>query len=148
MAVTDAFTPASPDAVWEVLCDGWMYSNWVVGTSHMRAVGSRWPEVGSKLFHASGVWPAVRRDETEVVASVPAQRLELLAKARPFGTARVVMDLRPEGTGTRITMTEVPVAGPGKWLHNPGADYVLKQRNDEALGRLAAIAERRTEPGD
>ncbi len=148
MAVTSTRTSATPAAVWDVLRDGWMYSNWVVGTSHMRAVGAAWPEVGSKLFHASGLWPAVRRDETEVVEAEPGTRLVLVAKARPVGTARVVVELRPEETGTRITMTEAPLSGPGKWLHNPAADLILKRRNDEALARLSALAERRRVPRD
>lgn len=148
MAVTSVHTAASPEAVWAVLADGWLYSNWVVGTSHMRAVETAWPQPGSRLFHASGLWPAVRRDESVVEESEPVRRLVLTARARPFGEARVSVDLAPEGTGCRITMAEHPSAGPGKWVHNPAADRLLKHRNDEALARLAAVAERRQRPAD
>jgi len=47
-----------------------------------------------------------------------------------------------------VTMTETPISGPGKWLHNPVTDGLLGRRNTESLARLAAIAERRTEPSD
>jgi len=45
-------------------------------------------------------------------------------------------------------MVETPIAGPGKWLHNPAAEALLIRRNQESLARLAALAERRTEPAD
>ena len=90
----------------------------------------------------------MRRDETEVVEVEPATRLVVLAKARPFGVARVDVRLAADGTGTRVTMDEVPVSGPGRWVHNPAADAVLKRRNVEALARLSALAERRERPLD
>ncbi len=43
-------------------------------------------------------------------------------------------------------MVETPVAGPGKWLHNPIADAVLTRRNTEALTRLGCLVERPTTP--
>ena len=148
MATATRRTTATPEAVWAVLADGWMYANWVVGTSHMRAVEATWPAVGSKLFHASGLWPVVRRDETEVEESAPFSRLVVRAKARPFGEARVVLEIASDGEGSDLSMTEVPVRGPGKLLHNPVADLVLLRRNVEALARLAALAERRRHPAD
>ncbi len=66
MATVTGRIDARPDQVWDVLADGWPYSNWVVGSSHMRAVEAAWPAAGSRLFHASGVWPATLRDETPV----------------------------------------------------------------------------------
>jgi uncharacterized protein YndB with AHSA1/START domain len=132
--------------VFAVLADGWLYSNWVVGTSHMRAVEANWPAVGSRLHHAAGVWPAVARDESVVEELEPDRRLVLTAKGRPFGEARVVIELEASGETTRITMTETPTAGPGKWIHNPLTEALLVRRNVEALARLAALAERRTQP--
>lgn len=138
---------APRDRVWEVLSEGWTYSNWVVGTSHMRAVEAAWPGVGSRLFHASGAWPFVTRDETKVEESVPAQRLVMIARGRPFGEARVKIELADDGvSGCRITMHETPVAGPGKWLHNPATEALLVRRNVEALDRLSALVEARTAP--
>lgn len=146
MAVVKRSIKASPDDVWAVLADGWLYSNWVVGTSHMRAVETAWPAVGARLFHASGVWPVVARDETKVEESEPSRRLVLLARGRPLGEARVVVELEPDGDSTQVTMHETPVAGPGKWLHNPASEAVLVRRNVESLARLAALVERHTQP--
>ena len=57
---------ASPPEVFAVLAEGWLYSDWVVGTSHVRAVDQHWPDAGTRLHHATGVWPLVVRDETVV----------------------------------------------------------------------------------
>ena len=78
----------------------------------------------------------------------PARRLVLRAKGRPLGEARVVLELHADDTGTRVVMTEEPVSGPGRWLHNPASEALLVKRNTESLSRLAAISERRTRPGD
>ena len=148
MATVTATIRVSPEAVFAVLADGWLYSNWVVGTSHMRAVEADWPVVGSRLHHASGIWPAVARDESVVEEVESNRRLVLIAKGRPLGEARVVIELAAAGDATLATMTETPVAGPGKWAHNPLSEAILVRRNVEALARLAALAERRTEPAD
>lgn len=146
MATVDGYMAATPDDVFAVLADGWCYSNWVVGSSHMRAVEAEWPAVGSRLFHASGAWPAVLRDETRVEELVEGERLVMLARGRPMGEARIDLTLRAEGGGTRLTMTERPVSGPGRWLDNPASEALLVRRNREALARLAAMVERRTQP--
>jgi hypothetical protein len=134
VGTVDRFIAAPPSEVFSVLADGWTYSNWVVGTSHMRAVAADWPAVGSKLHHASGVWPLALRDESVTV------------KGRPFGEAKVVMTLTAEDDGTRVSMYEAPTKGPGKWLHNQATEALLIRRNVEALARLGAIAERHTSP--
>ena len=41
-------TSASRQQVWDVIADGWTYSQWVVGNSGMRAVEPSWPAPGSK----------------------------------------------------------------------------------------------------
>lgn len=146
MAVNVVHIDRTPAQVFAVLSDGWTYSNWVVGTSHMRAVEQGWPQPGSHLHHAAGAWPFVRRDNTVVEAMEPNRSLTLTARGRPFGEAKIVMDLEAEDGGTRVTMTETPTAGPGAWLHNPVADSLLARRNNEALARLRALAERRDSP--
>lgn len=148
MAKVEAFIEAAPERVFEVLSNGWYYPNWVVGTSHMRAVDEHWPDVGSKLFHASGIWPMALRDETEVEAVVPGSRLVMMVKGRPLGEARVEINLHREGGGTRVVLTEEPVRGPGAWAHNPVTERLLHRRNVEVLARLAAIAEQRSTPAD
>lgn len=148
MAVNSAVINASRDATFAVLADGWLYSNWVVGTSHMRAVEAEWPAAGSRLFHAAGLWPMVTRDETEVESVEPGRRLELTARGRPFGEAKIVMELSDEDGNCRVTMYETPVSGPGQWLHNPLSEALLVRRNTESLARLAAVVERRTAPSE
>ena len=56
----------SPEDVFAVLADGWLFPTWVVGASRMRKVEEAWPQVGSRLHHSFGVWPALLNDETTV----------------------------------------------------------------------------------
>ncbi|MDQ6839730.1 MAG: SRPBCC family protein [Actinomycetota bacterium] len=146
MATVTAHVQATPAEVFEILADGWYYPTWVVGTSHVRAVGADWPAAGSRIFHASGVWPIVVRDETKVEHSVPAERLVMITRARPMGEAKVDIILLPEPDGTSVTMVETPVGGPGRWLHNPLNEALLIRRNVETLARLTALAEHRSTP--
>jgi uncharacterized protein YndB with AHSA1/START domain len=146
MATVTAHIKAPPEAIFAVLADGWSYSGWVVGTSHMRAVEDAWPSVGSRLFHASGVWPAVLADETSVEAITRDERLVMTARGRPLGEARIEVSLAPDGAGTTVTLAETPIRGPGHWLHHRVSDSVLRRRNEESLARLAALSERRTAP--
>jgi hypothetical protein len=146
VATVSCLIDTDPDTVFTVLAEGWFYSNWVVGTSHVRAVQDTWPAAGSKLYHATGVWPVVARDETVVEEVEPGRLLVLLARGRPLGEARVRIELAPTGTGTTVTMHESPVAGPGKWLHTPLTEMALTRRNTESLARLTALVERHTQP--
>lgn len=74
-------TTASRQQVWQVVADGWTYSQWVVvGNSRMRAVEPNWPALGTKIHHTIGVWPATIDDETVVEACKPLAELVLLAK--------------------------------------------------------------------
>ncbi len=145
MATVTCHTAATPAAVFAVLADGWYYSDWVVGTSHLRAVDAHWPNRGARLQHAFGIWPAVIPDESEVEEVIPGELLVLIVKGRPLGSARVVIDLQPAGGGTDVTMTEDPLSGPGKWAHNRVMDALVAARNTESLHRLAALAEHRTQ---
>src|SRR4029078_6247207 len=86
-------TTATRQQVWDVIADGWTYSQWVVGNSRMRAVEPSWPAVGSKIHHTIGIWPVAINDETEVESCTPEEELVLLARTRPFGQARIVLRL-------------------------------------------------------
>ena len=134
---------ATPEQVWEVLADGWLYPLWVVGASRMREVDDSWPEVGSKLHHSVGLWPALLDDNTEVTDCDPLRMLSLRARAWPFGEAAVVLRLNEYGGGTRVVIEEDAVSGPGKLIPKPARAPGLKWRNVETLRRLAFIAERR-----
>ena len=143
MARTRATVAAPASAVWAVLSDGWSYSSWVVGTAKIRAVDPEWPATGTKLHHAFGAWPAMLKDESEVLDSEPGRRLLLQARGWPAGEATVEIILEPNGTGTTVEIAEKPTAGPGRWVDNPLLDAITKRRLGEMLARLAAIAEGR-----
>ena len=99
-------TTATRQQVWDVVADGWTYSQWVVGNTRMRAVDPGWPAPGSKIHHTVGVWPLVFNDETEVESSTPLEVFILLAKGRPLGGARIVLRLFDIQDGCRIEMAE------------------------------------------
>jgi len=135
---------APPQAVWDVLSDGWLYPLWVVGATRMRAVDQDWPAVGSRIHHSAGVWPVVVDDNTEVKAAEPLQRLQLRAKGWPLGEADVVLTLEAVGAGTRVTIEEDAAEGPGRLVPGPLRAPMLKWRNTETLRRLAYVVEGRT----
>ena len=133
----------TPQRVWDVLSDGWLYPLWVVGASRMREVEDEWPAVGSKLHHSVGVWPALIDDSTEVTDCEPLQLLALRARAWPLGEAAVRLTISNAGASTRVVLQEDAISGPGKVVPAPVRAPGLKWRNTEALRRLAFIAERR-----
>ncbi|MEO3935784.1 SRPBCC family protein [Dermatophilaceae bacterium Soc4.6] len=135
----------TPDAVWSVLADGWLYANWVVGASRLRDVDQTWPGRGSRLHHSFGVWPAVIDDSTQVLRSEPPSRLVLQAKGWPMGEAVVEMQLTPVGDDRcEVSMLEDAVSGPGLLVPLVVRQPLIAARNREALHRLALIAEGRS----
>lgn len=147
MAEVNGHIAAPPEQVWATLADGWLYSSWVVGTSKIRSVDDGFPAVGSKIYHAFGLWPLLIQDETEVLACQPGQHLLLQARGWPAGEATTAIDLLPSSGGTAIRLAETPTKGPGAWVNNPAAEAVLKRRLAECLSRLAPLVEgRRTGP--
>jgi hypothetical protein len=136
-------TSATRQRVWDVIADGWTYSQWVVGNSRMRAVDPQWPAPGSTIRHSIGVWPFVIDDLTVSEVCNPPGELVMLAKGRPFGAARITMRLFDIEGGCRIEMAEVPVSAPLRWLPKRVALAAALPRNRECTWRLAALAERR-----
>jgi uncharacterized protein YndB with AHSA1/START domain len=143
MSVTTRTIDTTPERVWDVLADGWLYPLWVVGATRMRDVDRNWPEVGARLHHSAGVWPAVVDDTTEVLEVVPGSMLRLRARGWPAGEAEVVITLSAQGAGTRVELREDAVSGPGRLLPSAVRQPAIHVRNVEALQRLAAIAEGR-----
>lgn len=143
MATVSRTISAAPDRVWSVLADGWNYPLFVVGASRMRDVDVAWPEVGTKLHHSVGVWPALIDDATEVLEMLPGARLRLRAKGWPLGEAEVEFRLTEHPDGTRIEIEEVPTSGPGVLVPPPFKGLGLQWRNTETLRRIALIAENR-----
>jgi uncharacterized protein YndB with AHSA1/START domain len=143
VAIVQRTFQASPARVFAVLADGWSYSDWVVGTVHIRDVEKNWPATGAKLHHKAGPWPLSLQDSSTVLAMEPDRRLKLTAGLWPFGEAVVDIRLEPVGEGrTRVTMAEDFERGPLKLIRNKINDLVLHRRNIESLRRLADIVER------
>lgn len=134
---------APPQQVFDVLADGWTYSDWVVGTAHVRDVDDSWPRVGSRLHHRAGPWPFSLQDASTVLVCDAPHRLVLKAGLWPAGEATVVFTLEPvDGDRTRVTIGEEFAAGPLRWVRNKLNDLVLHLRNRETLNRLSDIATR------
>lgn len=132
-----------PGAVFDVLRDGWVYADWVVGTRAIRAVEPDWPEPGTALHYTVGYGPLRKDDETRSLAYEPDKRLELEAHAWPAGTARIELRAEPTDGGTLVSIDEHPLRGPAKLLHNPLADLLINLRNVETLRRLERLAQAR-----
>lgn len=130
-----------PEAVFEVLADGWLYPSWVVGASRMRDVDEAWPEEGSKLQHSVGVWPMLLDDSTRVREWDPPHRMVLRARGWPIGEASVAIDVEPRGGECIVRMSEQAVKGPGRFVPRWLANAVIGWRNRETLHRLAYLAE-------
>jgi hypothetical protein len=135
---------APAEAVWAVVSDGWLYANWVVGTSRVRAVDPGWPAEGRRIHHSFGVWPAVIDDETVSLEAEPGERLLLRARGWPMGEARVQLSISEQQPDScLVTIVEDAVAGPGLVVPRPARQVAIAVRNTEALRRLALIAEGR-----
>ena len=142
MASNERRVSASPEQVFGVLADGWLYPTWVVGASRMRTVDAAWPAVEARLHHSVGVWPLLLNDETRILEWQPPRRAVLEAKGWPFGTATVELEVTRDGSsGCTVRITENPRRGPGVLVPKPLRDALIKIRNTEALRRLAFLAE-------
>jgi hypothetical protein len=133
----------TPDEVFRVLGDGWLYPSWVVGASRMREVDDSWPAAGSELHHSFGVWPALINDKTVVEESIPPRHMVMRARGWPIGEARVTIDIKARGDDSVVRIQEEPIAGPGRFVPQGRMDILLHRRNDETLHRLAYLAEGR-----
>ena len=60
-ATTDKVMRCTPEDVWNVLADGWLYGLWVVGASRIRGVDRSWPSPDSRIHHSVGSWPHAYR---------------------------------------------------------------------------------------
>jgi uncharacterized protein YndB with AHSA1/START domain len=141
MVHSERLIHAPAERIFGVLADPRSYARWVVGSDTIRAADDTWPEPGSRFHHRVGVGPLKINDHTEVVAMVPERRLDLHAKARPLGTARVGLRLEPRGGATLVTMDEDGGDLVSRvLLFNPLSGPLVKKRNDESLRRLEELA--------
>ena len=143
MSINQRAAHCTPEAVFAVLSDGWLYAAWVVGASRIRDVDEAWPAVGAKVHHSVGAWPLLLDDHTEVLESEAPSLLQLRARAWPAGEATVTIKIDPTPAGCMITIEEQATGGPAKFIPNVVEDALLSARNNETLARLAAIAEGR-----
>lgn len=147
MAVTERVVQAPIDDVYAVLANGWSYSDWVVGTAHVRAVDDHWPSPGAAIHHKAGPWPLSVQDKTVALASEKPRSLVVAPHMWPLGEARVTITLSEVGPeATRVRLAEDFQAGPLRWVRTKVNDLLLHYRNREALRRLADLAVRRTHP--
>ena len=148
MSTTSRPVRATPEQVWSVLADGWLYPLFVVGATRMRDVDENWPAVGARLHHSVGSWPLMLDDTTEVLEVEEGKRILLLARAWPAGHAHVEISLEPSaasaGDQTVVTIVENATAGPGALIPKVLQDPQLHVRNIETLRRLAFVVEGRT----
>jgi uncharacterized protein YndB with AHSA1/START domain len=141
MARSERLIPTTPERVFDVLADPKTYAYWIVGSDAVRDADDTWPAPGSRFHHQVGVGPLKIRDHTEVLAMEPDRRLELHAKARPLGTARVGLTLEPRDGATLVTMEEDGGDLVSRVvLFNPLGQVVVRVRNDESLRRLEELA--------
>ncbi|MGC3003450.1 SRPBCC family protein [Streptomyces sp. G35A] len=141
MAVRHHLIRTSPQAVWAVLADGTRYGEWVVGTSESEPVRGQWPQLGAAIRYEVRFGPLRLSDETVVRRCEPVRALELEAKAGPFGTARIAIELRPWGDDCLVIVDEHPLRGAGGTVHNVGVEALIQIRHRAMLGRLAKLCE-------
>ncbi|ALO05731.1 hypothetical protein AQF52_0129 [Streptomyces venezuelae] len=98
--------------------------------------------MGARLRVRVGVGPLTLDDTCVVRICEPGRRLELEAKADPFGAARIAMNLIPWGENTLFLLEWHPLRGPGTRMHGLPVDYVVSIRNGMMLTKLARIAVR------
>ena len=141
MSRTTRVMTCSPQAVFDVLSDGWTYATWVVGAARIRDVEKDFPAAGSSIHHSVGAWPVLLSDSTSVEQADPPREITLRVRAWPAGEGLVHIMLKPAGLGTEVTMEEQAVRGPATLLPKPLQDVILHARNVESLARLAYLAE-------
>jgi uncharacterized protein YndB with AHSA1/START domain len=139
----------SPDDVFDILEDGWSYATWVVGAARIREVDEDWPKPGSRIHHSVGAWPLLINDDTSVEEIDRPRELVLTVRAWPAGEGKVSITCDPQDGGrTLVTIREDASAGPAQLVVKPLRDRMLSWRNDEALLRLAFLAESRARKTD
>jgi Polyketide cyclase / dehydrase and lipid transport len=149
VARTEYVINAAPEQVFAVLADGWTYSDWVVGTAHIRDVDAEYPAPGTAVHHKVGPWPLSLQDNSVVLDCAPDRMLLLRVRIWPLGEAKVRLTLVPVGAAsTRVTMAEDFEQGPLHWIRTKVNDLALHWRNKESLRRLGDLATRRVRAGN
>ncbi len=139
---TTRIIDATPQAIFDVLSDGWTYATWVVGAARIRRVDADFPAPGCQVHHSVGAWPVLLSDNTGVVAIDAPREILLRVRAWPAGEGEVRLTCHDLGDGrTEVVMRETAVNGPVTLVPKPLEDRLLRGRNAETLRRLAYLAE-------
>jgi hypothetical protein len=123
--------------VFAVPANGSYYSDWVVGTAHARAVDQNWPAAGTtRLYHATGVWPLVMRDETVVEHTDPDRQLiRTLTATAPCGDEQIgSSDRSPAGCRGAAWRIRRIASDPSARIDGKYGDH--RQRHRRALSDL------------
>jgi uncharacterized protein YndB with AHSA1/START domain len=136
------FMPVPPAAVWDALSDAGGFGYWVVGSKVIRDADATWPAPGSKIHHTVGLGPLEISDHTESIEADEPHRLQLRAKGRPLGTAKVTLEMTPKDGGTVVTITENPDGAFRPLGLIPPLQLFSALRNAESLMRLEELAMR------
>lgn len=141
MARNQRVMPVPPERVFAVLADPDAYGHWVVGSDTIRDADAAFPAVGTRFHHRVGFGPIKVNDHTEVLAVDPPRLLQLRARARPLGTAKVTLTLEPRGPAhTLVTIVEDGGDTLTRLLFNPLTHLLVRGRNAESLRRLEELA--------
>ena len=132
--------PVPPAAVWDALSDAGGYGYWVVGSKVIRDADAAWPAPGSKIHHTVGLGPLEISDHTESLEADAPRRLQLRAKGRPLGTAKVTLEMTPKDGGTVVSITENPDGAFRPLAFIPPLQLLSALRNAESLMRLEELA--------
>lgn len=141
MATNRRHLTCTPEDVFAVLANGWLYPVWVVGASRMRDVEEAWPAVDAKIHHSFGIWPVLIDDTTSILEWDAPRHAKLKARGWPAGSAHVSIDVERDATGCTVTIVEDAVEGPGALIPKPFRSVAIGIRNRETLQRLAYLAE-------
>jgi hypothetical protein len=125
--------PAS--AVFAVIANPRTYPRWLLGAKAIDGVDPSWPEPGSSFDHEVALGPLQSEDTSSVRDVSQGRRLELVVRARPWMEADVRFEVRPEGNGCVLELTETPRGW--RRVAGPVVEPLIRLRNDRSLRRLA-----------
>jgi carbon monoxide dehydrogenase subunit G len=142
MATNETYVDASPEAVWSVLADPFAYPGWVVGSKRTVWADPDWPRAGAEFRVRVGVGPLALPDRTVCRSVRPRRHIALHAGGGGVAGADVDITLKPQGSGTHVTLVERPggISAPLRKLLP--LQMLIHVRNAESLRRFKALAER------
>ena len=147
VAIVKRSMDCTPEEVFEVLLDAYLYPDWVVGAKSIRRVDDEWPSVGAAFYHRVGAGAAEVKDKSEILELDSPRRLVLRTYARPAGIARVVLTASPNGNGATVAIDEQPEEGTRMRSFARFIDPAVHLRNVESLRRLEGVIKKESSPG-